>query len=140
MDIQGIKGIEESRERAQEVLRWFAFGGNSEWLLIFDNVDKTSYEASDSDVESLSSYDITQYFPRGDVGAIIITTRLQRLVALGDSIYLRKIDTKNGILILEKHAGKSMRRSDNFEMFDQGQSLSTLKRYRISRTVKLCGL
>ncbi|KAH0535996.1 hypothetical protein FGG08_007113 [Glutinoglossum americanum] len=113
LDIQEVKGIEESRERAQEVLRWFAFEGNSEWLLIFDNIDKTSYEASDSDVDSLSSYDITQYFPGGDVGAIIITTRLQRLVTLGDSIYLGRIDTKNGILILEKNAGKSMRRSGN---------------------------
>ena len=136
LDIQKIKGIEESRERAQEVLRWFTFEGNSEWLLIFDNIDKTSYGASDSDVDSLSSYDITQYFPGGDVGAIIITTRLQRLVTLGDSIYLSRIDTKNGILMLEKHAGKSMKRSGNsvagrenteIGMFDQGQFLSTLE-------------
>ena len=133
MDIQGVKGIEESRERAQEILKWFTFEGNSEWLLIFDNVDKTSYEASDNDVDSLSSYDITQYFPGGDVGAIIIAIRLQRLITLGDSIYLGKIDTRDGILILEKNAGKSTRRSGNsaaggedteIGMFDQGQSLS----------------
>jgi len=55
LDIQEIKGAEESRERAREVLRWFTLEGNSKWLLIFDNIDKTFYEASDNDVDSLSS-------------------------------------------------------------------------------------
>src|SRR5579862_3173705 len=49
LNVQEIKGIEESRERAQAVLQWFALEGNNKWLLIFDNIHKTSFGASDSD-------------------------------------------------------------------------------------------
>ena len=76
INIQEIKGIEDSKERAQEVLQWFALEENSKWLLVFDNIDRTSYEASPNDADSLSSYDITQYFPGGDLGALVITTCL----------------------------------------------------------------
>ncbi|KAI9855038.1 MAG: hypothetical protein M1813_000582 [Trichoglossum hirsutum] len=140
LDIREIKGIEESREKAQEVLKWFTFEGNSEWLLIFDNIDKTSYEAPDNDVDSLSSYDITQYFPRGDVGVIIITSRLQRLITLGDSIYLDRIDTKNGILILEKNAGKSMRRSGNTVAGREDTEIGTFDQDAVALVKRLEGL
>ena len=113
------------------MLQWFALEGNSKWLLVFDNIDRTSYEAFPSDADSLSSYDITQYFPGGDLGAIVITTRLQRLTTLGDQVHLHKIDVQNGVLILEKHAGKSFKRSSGLagrgetetEIFDPGQSI-----------------
>lgn len=113
VDIHEIKGSKESKKRAQEVLHWFALKGNTQWLLVFDNIDKTSYEEEpfDQNTESSPSYDVTQYFPRGDMGSIIITTRLQRLVSLGSHVYLRKLDVLDGILILEKHAGRSLKRS-----------------------------
>jgi len=105
VDIQEIKGLEESKERAQEVLKWFNLKGNTQWLLVFDNIDKTSYE---EDTES-SSYNITQYFPRGDTGSIIITTRLQRLVSLGSQVHLHKLNVLDSLLILEKRRGRSLR-------------------------------
>jgi hypothetical protein len=111
VDAQEIKGIEESRKRAQEILGWFALKGNTQWLLVYDNIDKTSYEeTSNEDTNISSTYDITQYFPRGDTGSIIITTRLQRLVSLGGQIHLRKLDVHDGLLILEKHVGRSLKR------------------------------
>jgi hypothetical protein len=138
INTQELKGIEDSRERAQEVLRWFALEGNGKWLLVFDNIDKTSYEALDDDSESLSSYDITQYFPGGDLGTIIITTRLQRLTTLGNQVHLRKIDVRSGVLILEKHAGKSFKRPSGLgdggetetEILDPGQSMYLLSERR----------
>jgi hypothetical protein len=113
IDTQEIKGLEESRQRAQEVLQWFALEGNTKWLLIFDNIDRTSYEeeASDQETGSSSSYDITQYFPRGDMGSIIVTTRLQRLASLGSHVHLRKLGVLDSVLILEKHARRSLKRS-----------------------------
>ncbi|PMD21094.1 TPR-like protein [Hyaloscypha hepaticicola] len=113
VDNQEIKGLEESRKRAQEVLQWFAFKENTQWLLVYDNIDKTSYEeeTSDQNTESSSTYDITRYFPRGDTGSIIITTRLQRLVSLGSQVHLRKVDVLDGLLILEKRAGRSLKRT-----------------------------
>jgi hypothetical protein len=110
-----IKGLSESRKRAQEILGWFALDGNTNWLLVYDNIDKTSYEEelSDEDTEFSSTYDITQYFPQGDRGSIIVTTRLQRLVSLGSQVYLRKLDVQDSLLILEKHAGQSLKRTDS---------------------------
>jgi hypothetical protein len=113
VDAGEIKGLEESRQRAQEVLQWFALEENTKWLLVFDNIDRTSYEeASDQkNTESSSTYDITTYFPRGDSGSIVITTRLQRLVSLGSQVHLRKLNVLDGLLILEKYTGRSLKRT-----------------------------
>jgi hypothetical protein len=111
VDIQDVKGLEESRRGAQEVLKWFALKGNTRWLLIFDNIDETSYEEVPSQSTTSSSYDITQYFPRGDTGSIIVTTRLQRLASLGSHVHLCKVNISDGLLILEKHARRSLKRS-----------------------------
>jgi len=113
VDTRDIQGLEESRKRAREILGWFALKGNTQWLLVYDNIDKTSYEeeTSDEDTEFDSTYDITKYFPRGDTGSIIITTRLQRLVSLGSQVYLRKLDIHDGLLILEKHVGRSLKQT-----------------------------
>jgi hypothetical protein len=111
IDTQKASSQEESRKAAQEILKWFALEGNTQWLLVFDNIDKTSYgEESDQHIGT-SSYDITQYFPGGDSGSIIVTTRLQRLISLGSSISLRKLSVLDGLFILENHARRSLRRS-----------------------------
>jgi hypothetical protein len=114
VDAREIKGLEESRQRAQEILEWFVLEENTRWLLVFDNIDKTSYEeVSDQNTESSSTYDITRYFPRGDTGSIIITTRLSRLVSLGSQVHLRKLDILDSLLILEKYAGRSLKQVDS---------------------------
>ena len=148
VDAQEIKGLEESRKRAQEILGWFALKGNTKWLLVYDNIDKTSYEeeTSDKDTEFSSNYDITQYFPRGDTGSIIITTRLQRLVSLGSQVHLRKLDVHDGLLILEKHVGRSLKRtgsrtalSNNSEIDEWDLGLCFLFSFRM-RSIRPCHL
>jgi hypothetical protein len=124
-DIKDIKGSKELKERAQEVLRWFALEGNHDWLLVFDDIHKTSTLASHSNVESLTTYDVRSYFPDGDRGSIIITTRLKRLMRLGKSIQLSKLDITHGVMILESASGMSMRLSGNSE----GSKDSELKNY-----------
>jgi len=109
VDIQDVKGSEKSKMRAQEVLQWFALKGNNQWLLVFDNIDRTSYEEYPN--RNSSSYDITHYFPPGDAGSIIVTTRLQRLVSLGDYVHLRKLNDLDSLLILEKHARRALKRT-----------------------------
>ncbi|KAI9854152.1 MAG: hypothetical protein M1813_001359, partial [Trichoglossum hirsutum] len=106
-DIKDIKDTEELKERAQEVLAWFTLGGNHDWLLIFDNIDKTSTLALPSDEKSPGTYDVKSYFPNSDQGSIIVTTRLQRLMGLGKSIQLKKVDISHGIIIFQNARGKS---------------------------------
>lgn len=108
-DMQKIRGLEESRKEAQEVLEWFALKGNTQWLLIFDNIDETSYEEESDQHTITSTYNITHYFPRGDTGSIIITTRLQRLVSLGSLISLQALNKIDGLLILEHHVRRILR-------------------------------
>ena len=70
----------------QEVLTWLAASENSRWLLVFDNVDR-KFQSSDP-----LSYDIKEYFPAADHGAILITTRLSRLEQLGGSREVQQVD------------------------------------------------
>ena len=117
MDSHKMRGLDESRKAAQEVLQWFTLEDNTQWLLVFDNIDKTSYEEEESDQHTgFASYDITQYFPRSDAGSIIITTRLRRLVSLGSAVHLRKLNVLDGLLILEQHARRKLRRSGSHEI------------------------
>jgi hypothetical protein len=97
----------ESKAKAIELLQWFLLSENDKWLLIYDNVDRTSFNAPENSTESLSAYDISEYFPSGDVGSIIITTRLRRLAVLGKSLQLRKLGKEESLAILEKHSSKS---------------------------------
>lgn len=111
---QDIKGLEDSRKRAKEVLQWFALKGNTQWLLIYDNIDKTSYgDTSTSDPETSSIYNIREYFPRNMAGSIIITTRLSRLRSLGHEVSLGKLKIIDSLLLLEKHSGQSLKQTSD---------------------------
>ena len=109
-----VKGLEESRQKAQKVLQWFALKGNNQWLLVYDNIDKTSWgedENFDQNAWASSTYDISQYFPRCEAGSIIITSRLLRLRDLGREVALGRPDVIDSLLILEKHAGRSLKQA-----------------------------
>lgn len=117
VDIQTLNTREGLKERAQEVLHWFAQRGNTRWLLIYDNIDKTSYgeEATDHNHEF---YDIREYLPKSDSGSVIITTRLQRLGSLGNPVYLRPLSLEDGLSLLETHAGRDLKRRASTNIVD----------------------
>jgi hypothetical protein len=117
IDIQTANGRKESRERAQEVLHWFTQRGNTRWLLIYDNVDKTSYGEETTNHNS-QSYDIKEYLAKSDSGSVIITTRLQRLESLGYPVYLRPLSLEDGLSILETHARWVLKRSASTSIVD----------------------
>lgn len=77
---------EELRRAARQVLNWLSHENNSNWLLIYDNVDQ--YLPCNGDNQEVGGYDIRKYFPSADHGSIIITTRSQRLIEIGTSSYL----------------------------------------------------
>jgi len=126
------KGVEETKRSAKALLKWFSLEGNDNWLLIYDNIDETSYGARGDDTRSLASYNIRHYLPPGDCGAFIITTRLGRLVDLGldTSIKLRNLSTEEGLALLQKTSCKTLERSvviakddadTEFGKYDTGQ-------------------
>ena len=80
-----------------EVMAWLAQPDNTDWLVVFDNVDR-EYNERNSDP---GSYDIRKYFSGADHGSILTTTRLARLEQLGDSQKLQKVDQIQAKAILE---------------------------------------
>lgn len=81
----------------KELMDWLAQPDNTEWLLIFDNVDR-EYNPRDPDPDA---YDVKRYFSGNDHGAILITTRLANLEQLGNSQRLGKVDKNQSEAILQ---------------------------------------
>jgi hypothetical protein len=81
----------------REVIGWLARQDNTNWLLIFDNVDR-EYKPHNSDPDA---YDVRRYFSSTDHGSVLITTRLAKLAQLGDSQRLGKVDRDQAQAILQ---------------------------------------
>jgi hypothetical protein len=82
-----------------DVLNWLARPHNTDWLLIFDNVDKDVSQGSET-----GAYDLRHYLP-GDHGSVLITTRLSRLAQLGESTRLREVDEQLAMAIFQQWRG-----------------------------------
>uniref|UniRef100_A0A0B7KQA1 PNPLA domain-containing protein n=1 Tax=Bionectria ochroleuca TaxID=29856 RepID=A0A0B7KQA1_BIOOC len=91
---------DELDDAVRNVMKWLERPDNSDWLLIFDNVDQDwiGQEAG------TGAYDPRRYLP-GDHGSVLITTRLARLEQLGKSRKLGQVNTALGKAILEKWFG-----------------------------------
>ena len=107
------QGSEELGKLVNEVLEWFGKPGNTQWLLIYDNVDR---DASD-EVQDPEAYDIRRYFPNSDHGSIITTTRRLQLRHLGDELKVNTMTTEEGMELLRNTLGE-FRRGKNI-LFDQ---------------------
>lgn len=80
-----------------EVMAWLAQPDNTEWLVVFDNVDR-DYSPRTTDP---LAYDVRQYFSGADHGSILITTRLAKLEQLGGSQQVGRVDITQAQEILK---------------------------------------
>jgi hypothetical protein len=80
----------------REVMHWLTRPDNTDWLLIFDNVDQGYYQHNPEP----GAYNITRYLP-GNHGSVLITTRLSQLAQVGDSRRLSKVDEDQARSITE---------------------------------------
>jgi len=80
-----------------EVMGWLAQTDNTDWLVVFDNVDR-DYSPRTGDP---LAYDVRQYFSGADHGSVLITTRLARLEQLGSSRRVSKVDDTQAEAILK---------------------------------------
>ena len=107
------QGSVELGKLIDEVLEWFGKPGNTQWLLIYDNVDR---DASD-EAHDPEAYDIRKYFPNSDHGSIIITTRRLQLRHLGDELKVNTMTMEEGMDLLRNTLG-GFRNGKNI-FFDQ---------------------
>lgn len=107
---------EEVEQNAKQVLKWLAMEENSSWLLIFDNIDQYSTIKGVNG----SGYDISDFFPAADHGSIIITTRLPKLVELGTSYSVERLDPEASVQLLLQSCGLSDRSHSSQTAIDPG--------------------
>ena len=79
---------------------WLNREGNTEWLLVFDNVD------------DLETFRITDYFPSLKCGSIIVTSRRPEASRLGEGWSLPVMSERESISLLQKAYGKEIDVSD----------------------------
>ncbi len=95
----------------EDVLVWLALPDNTDWLLVFDNVDQDHEQGG-----TTSTFDVRRYL-RGDHGSVLITTRLLRLAQLGHAKQLTKADDALSKAIFEQwyreELGKPLLRTSN---------------------------
>ncbi|CAM1503382.1 Fc.00g081580.m01.CDS01 [Cosmosporella sp. VM-42] len=97
---------DELDDAVRSVMKWLERPDNSDWLLIFDNVDQDwiGQEAR------TGAYNPMRYLP-GDHGSVLITTRLSRLAQLGESRRLGQVSLALGRAIIEKWFGGKLAES-----------------------------
>jgi hypothetical protein len=85
----------------RDVEGWLSLPDNTDWLMVFDNVDRDS-ERRDAD-----AYNVTHYLPGADHGSVLITTRLANLEQLGGSRMLRKLSKDQAQAMFQQQCGGS---------------------------------
>lgn len=87
------------------VLDWLSESGNTQWLVIVDNVDgqKVAGEGSDGPA---ASYEIWRQFPRQ--GSLLLTSRLASLRRLGKGVEVQEVIAQDGLQILCNATGGSI--------------------------------
>lgn len=100
MDLDSNEGLGIA---VSNVMEWLARPSNTQWLLIFDNVDQDYKQGG-----ATGAYNIQKYFPE-DHGSILITTRLLRLQQLGRSLPLTRVGLDHSRAILQAWYGEGLR-------------------------------
>ena len=124
------QGSEELEDVIDEVLEWFGKPENTQWLLVYDNIDR---DASDEGQDP-EAYDIRKYFPRSDHGSIIITTRRLQLRHLGDELKVNTMTTEEGIDLLRNTLGEFQ----NGKSIYFGQHINSTPRNRLDELEGTC--
>lgn len=121
--IGGASGFEETNEATEAqalskataaVLDWLDRADNTDWLLIFDDVDSQA-EDSDNIEEPLPGsvtkpFDVSVYFPSTTQGTLLFTSRLSYLARQcgGVAIGVDRMTPKQGLEVLSKICGREM--------------------------------
>jgi hypothetical protein len=119
------------------VRRWLDEPTNERWLLIYDNYDHPkmggdtgeapardgghSGRHGEADQSAPEGYDIRQYLPDTDHGAVIVTTR-SSTVQIGELLRLQKLrKIEDSLLILESTSGRTGAQDGTWLFLDPGQ-------------------
>jgi hypothetical protein len=97
-------GSGDSDAVVREMMNWLNEPENTDWLLIFDNIDR-EHQQDDTDPDV---YDVRRYLPGADHGSILITTRLARFGQLGVPWSLNKASESQAHAIFQEWYGRDV--------------------------------
>ncbi|KAF2179206.1 FabD/lysophospholipase-like protein [Zopfia rhizophila CBS 207.26] len=97
----------------RDVMNWLSRPKNTEWLIIFDNVDRESGEG-DTDPHA---YNVTRYLSGADHGSILITTLLANLEQLGGSRRLGRLSKEQTQAMFQNRCGGSCDPMESEQLF-----------------------
>ena len=96
------------------VLEWLQMDGNSDWLLIFDNIDSQNDDLNEPMLQESTGcatelFDASPYLPSTAQGTLLITSRLSYLARQfgGIAINVDRMSTQEGLELLSKLSGQS---------------------------------
>ncbi|KAF2801475.1 uncharacterized protein BDZ99DRAFT_221763 [Mytilinidion resinicola] len=92
----------------KDVQSWLSLPDNTDWLMVFDNVDQDFREPQ----AASGAYDVRRYFPGADHGSILITTRLVNLAQLGTGLQVDRVDNKQALAIFQSGYGRVFEESE----------------------------
>jgi hypothetical protein len=117
----------------REMLSWFAKSDNTNWLIVFDNVDR-EYQPSNPSSDP-DAYDIREFFSGADHGSILITSRLPKLGQLGESKQVQKVDSVQAQALLKSWSRESYGKS-KLPQFMSGLTLNLI--FQNTRIASIC--
>ncbi|RYP55992.1 hypothetical protein DL770_010860 [Monosporascus sp. CRB-9-2] len=94
-------GSGDSDAVVRDMTNWLNKPDNTDWLLIFDNIDRERQQ-DDADPDA---YNVRRYLPGADHGSILITTRLAKLGQLGIPLSLSKVGESQARAIFQEWYG-----------------------------------
>ncbi|KAI0569376.1 TPR repeat protein, partial [Pyrenophora tritici-repentis] len=97
----------EADVAVRECQRWLSIPSNPHWLLLIDNVDRDHHDQEDP-----QAYHVQAFFPHGDHGSILITSRLANLQRLGSGVNVGIVAAEQARAILENNAGRVVENAD----------------------------
>jgi hypothetical protein len=86
-------------------LQWLDREDNTDWLLVFDNVD------------DLESFHVSNFFPKKKQGSIIVTSRRPECSRLGEGQRVETMELQESISLLSKSYGRAVKESDSGTAF-----------------------
>jgi NB-ARC domain len=94
----------EEERMVRQAREWLSRRGNESWLLVYDNYDDPRLPG----IDSLTGYDIRDFFPKRAQGSILITTRSRRLT-FTKQLRLQKLDdVDQSLIILATRSGRKI--------------------------------
>ncbi|MCJ1429258.1 hypothetical protein MMC29_007171 [Sticta canariensis] len=119
-----LKAAIESKDSGQIVgamRQWLSAKNNTQWLLVFDNVDNPKL----SGIQDPQAYNIRHYFPEAHQGYILITTRSSRL-KIGKVIPVKKLQNITECIEILAHMSERQISDQDLHAIDLAKKLDGL--------------